>query len=229
MSRDNSRKNRSHGRNIDQDEAQLWAEITNAVDPLDDEQKKIVLKPARSDGKPGAEAAHPRHSSASRPGAADMPGPAQDGNKSAGRLSDEPFDRRNMRKIGSGQISIDDRIDLHGMRQSEAFQTLKNFLIDAQAAHCRTVLVITGKRNRRAQARGAELAQLARSSGCGARLFDIACAAWRRGCALRQIAARAGLTRILLGPVDKIRERSATGQRLSQGRRYAAVHKPRRW
>ncbi len=49
------------------------------------------------------------------------------------------------RKLRRGQMSIDARIDLHGMRQDEARSALVRF-IDARLRHGdRTVLVITGK------------------------------------------------------------------------------------
>jgi DNA-nicking Smr family endonuclease len=55
------------------------------------------------------------------------------------------FDRRAVRQIASGKVSIDARLDLHGMRQRDAHARLRAFLLDAQARGCRTVLVITGK------------------------------------------------------------------------------------
>jgi DNA-nicking Smr family endonuclease len=53
--------------------------------------------------------------------------------------------RRGARKIASGRVEIDARIDLHGMRQSEAHAALRRFLMSCRADGCRTVLVITGK------------------------------------------------------------------------------------
>ncbi len=58
-------------------------------------------------------------------------------------LSD--FDKRKARKLGSGQIAIDARIDLHGLRQSEAHAALRRFLYSAYSQGHRWVLVITGK------------------------------------------------------------------------------------
>jgi len=55
------------------------------------------------------------------------------------------FDRRTARRIGSGQIEIDARLDLHGLRQREAHAALLRFLRSAQARGDRIVLVITGK------------------------------------------------------------------------------------
>ena len=54
-------------------------------------------------------------------------------------------DRRKVRQIASGKITIDAKIDLHGDRQRDARTRVRGFLIDAQARGCRTVLVVTGK------------------------------------------------------------------------------------
>lgn len=55
------------------------------------------------------------------------------------------FDRKAVRRIRSGRIEIEARIDLHGMRQDEAHSTLRSFLLGCQSRGIRWVLVITGK------------------------------------------------------------------------------------
>ncbi|MGI9388123.1 MAG: Smr/MutS family protein [Methyloligellaceae bacterium] len=55
------------------------------------------------------------------------------------------FDRRQLRQIASGREDIEARLDLHGLRQREAYQALRAFLFSAQSAGKRIVLVITGK------------------------------------------------------------------------------------
>jgi DNA-nicking Smr family endonuclease len=55
------------------------------------------------------------------------------------------FDRKKVRKIRSGQVDIEARIDLHGMRQDEAHVALVRFLHRCQNKGQRWVLVITGK------------------------------------------------------------------------------------
>jgi len=54
-------------------------------------------------------------------------------------------DRAMKRKLGRGQAEIDARLDLHGKTQAAAHQILRSFLLNAQARHHRTVLIITGK------------------------------------------------------------------------------------
>lgn len=55
------------------------------------------------------------------------------------------FDRKAVRRIRSGRIEIEARIDLHGMRQDQACSTLRSFLHGCHARGIRWVLVITGK------------------------------------------------------------------------------------
>lgn len=55
------------------------------------------------------------------------------------------FERRKGRRIAAGKISIDARLDLHGLRQSDAHNRLRRFLHDCTADGMSTVLVITGK------------------------------------------------------------------------------------
>lgn len=56
-----------------------------------------------------------------------------------------PLARREARRIARDPESIDARLDLHGMRQREAYPALKGFLRASQARGHRLVLVITGK------------------------------------------------------------------------------------
>ena len=56
-----------------------------------------------------------------------------------------PIERPVRRKIGRGRIALNDRIDLHGMRQDAAHDALLGFLRYAQGSGFRHVLVITGR------------------------------------------------------------------------------------
>ncbi len=55
------------------------------------------------------------------------------------------LERKKTRKVSSGRVEIEGRIDLHGMRQSEAHAALTRFLHRSYASGKRWVLVITGK------------------------------------------------------------------------------------
>jgi len=56
-----------------------------------------------------------------------------------------PLDRRLKQRVARGRQSIDARIDLHGMTQSEAHAALLAFLRRAQGNGARMALVVTGK------------------------------------------------------------------------------------
>ncbi|MDX2258687.1 MAG: Smr/MutS family protein [Hyphomicrobiaceae bacterium] len=81
---------------------------------------------------------------ARQPVAAPRPNPKPQSRPSAPPdLSD--FEPRNARRLRSGRVEIEARIDLHGMRQNEAHAALVRFLSQAYGRGQRWVLVITGK------------------------------------------------------------------------------------
>lgn len=61
----------------------------------------------------------------------------------------ESFNQRDARNISSGKQTIDAAIDLHGLTQAQAETALKTFLKRAHLDNKKTVLVITGKGQRR--------------------------------------------------------------------------------
>jgi DNA-nicking Smr family endonuclease len=133
------------------DEAALWEVVTEQVHPL------RRAKPMRvTDTAPSDPANEPR--SAPRRVPADpvpAPTPAPRWQKLPGGSTPRPakiapqpvpaFDRKHVKKIVAGRIEIEGRLDLHGLRESEAHMRLRGFLRQAQAMGKRTVLVITGK------------------------------------------------------------------------------------
>lgn len=66
------------------------------------------------------------------------------------------LDAATQRRLRRGRMEVEGRIDLHGMRQSEALGVLARFLAQSQAAGRRCVLVITGKGGRLADNGDAE-------------------------------------------------------------------------
>lgn len=58
------------------------------------------------------------------------------------------IDQKAVRRLGNGRVAIDARVDLHGLRQSEAHGALRRFLFTAVSKGHRMVLVITGKGSR---------------------------------------------------------------------------------
>lgn len=55
------------------------------------------------------------------------------------------LDKKSAQRVRRGQIRPDARLDLHGMRRSEAHPALTNFILNSASRGCRVVLVITGK------------------------------------------------------------------------------------
>lgn len=55
------------------------------------------------------------------------------------------LDDRTKRRLVRGSVSIDERLDLHGMTQEAAHSALRHFLVGARIRGARIVLVITGK------------------------------------------------------------------------------------
>ncbi|MCB1514752.1 MAG: Smr/MutS family protein [Hyphomicrobiaceae bacterium] len=109
----------------------------NAADPVSRLESRLRSEIAHSEPSPGtAEYAK----SAARGAPPPQPHPTR---QRTPPLAD--FDRKAVRRIRSGRIEIEARIDLHGMRQDEAHGALRAFLHGCQGRGLRWVLVITGK------------------------------------------------------------------------------------
>ena len=125
------------GRPITSEEASLWEHATRtlvrvkakprvsiALDPQGREQSSAGTSPQKS---------KPRHQQIPPERIA------------APRAAPEALDRRQLRRIAAGKTDLDGRIDLHGLRQAEAYARVRAFLESAYAGGLKTVLVITGK------------------------------------------------------------------------------------
>lgn len=129
---------RDRRRRLTAEERALWSTVTRSVVPLcrppaeseSAEAEAALLAPA-----PRSEVAEPKPT----PKASSVPPPAPP-------LA--PLDRRTRQRLVRAKATIDARIDLHGLKQSEAHAALRRFLRTAQADGARIVLVITGKGGR---------------------------------------------------------------------------------
>lgn len=135
------------------DELDLWRYTMRAVKPLRKAKQRVpdvgapaepqpkprppVIKhpppPSPPPSPPKVSSGKPVPAKASKPATPKSPPPLV------------PIERRKARKIARGHVEIDDRIDLHGLRQVDAERRLRAFLLSARAHGLRTVLVITGK------------------------------------------------------------------------------------
>lgn len=135
---------RSRKRFLSEEEIELWAQVTRHDEPLARE------RPLALNGNASASAVLPEKKPASPapPGkptshAAKPAIPAK--SKPASPPQHAPFDPRVSKRIARGRREIDARLDLHGLRQQDAYVALRRFLARCQANGHRHVLIITGK------------------------------------------------------------------------------------
>jgi DNA-nicking Smr family endonuclease len=135
------------GRAVAPDEAELWSRLAGTLDKVKSKPRVTSHSGETRTSPPAPQASQdvpatlPASPKGAQPQKAPLgpPAPAQRAPPLA------VPDRRELRQIASGKISIDARLDLHGARQRDARTRLRGFLLDAQARGHRTVLVITGK------------------------------------------------------------------------------------
>jgi len=135
-------KSGQDGRTIAPDEADLWHRLAGSVDKV--KNKPRVTPHAES----GAPKSPPRIVAEAPKAPAGAPPPPKTSSPPAPPRRAAPlaeFDRRAARQVASGKITIDARLDLHGVRRRDAHAQLHAFLRASQEQGCKTVLVITGK------------------------------------------------------------------------------------
>ncbi len=137
-------RGRKH-RHVTQEEWRLWKAVTQEITPLEaarlfgdeddevpaakqppDPPKPLVKVKAPPPVKPEWSAKTPARIKPANP-------PLDD------------FEIRRARRLGSGRLPIEARLDLHGLRQEEAHTELVRFLLAAQGNGLKHVKVITGK------------------------------------------------------------------------------------
>ncbi len=113
------------------DDENLWAFVTQDVEPLRHKNTVVASGSGRKTAVPLKTA---------RPLTAD---------KAAAPIVDAPghreVDRRTAQKLKKGRYPVDVTVDLHGLTQEAAYKRIHSVLIAAHARQQRCVLVITGK------------------------------------------------------------------------------------
>jgi len=150
-------------RHLSEDDEVLWTHTARTLEPLKRAKSRVHTATEALEAMM-AEAAGQRHiledGSAPAPARRPHQQPVHRAHLTAPVPAKAPplndFDKRKARKLGAGQISIDARIDLHGMRQHEAHIALRRFLFSAYSQGHRWVLVITGKGARQSRERDNE-------------------------------------------------------------------------
>jgi DNA-nicking Smr family endonuclease len=113
----------------------LWRRLTEGVKPLKGRKAKPPPPAPAAKQQPAAPAPPRPRAPAKR---APAPPPLESG-VTAG------IDRRTAARFRRGQLAIDARLDLHGLRQDAAYAALSRFLDRAVAEGSRMLLVVTGK------------------------------------------------------------------------------------
>lgn len=133
---------------LSEEDMALWQHTTQTMRPFHGRDKRIM--PVGFDESPFEPHGQRKDLPRDKPAVSPAPPPAvpaarrhQQTGKHLPSLAD--IDARKARKIRSGRIDIEAKLDLHGMRQTEAHSALRAFLFRAQARRFKWVLVITGK------------------------------------------------------------------------------------
>lgn len=129
-------------RSLREEEKALWQRVTRTVLPL--------LPPPATAREPSPAPPKDPSKAASLSAKGQDKKPAKENKlpaniKSAQDKLPNDIDWKTRRRIVRGKATIDGRIDLHGMTQEEAHQSLNRFIEASSATGRRVVLVITGK------------------------------------------------------------------------------------
>lgn len=132
-------------RKLSREDRDLWRHVIRGVSPID-AKGRVPSRTAPEVPEPAA-SKMPVPAASQRVAAPPAPAPRPKTRKAAQPAPPVPaeLDRRKLRRIASGRERIEARLDLHGMRQSEAHVALRGFLLRCFQDGLRRVLVITGK------------------------------------------------------------------------------------
>ncbi len=184
---------RRRERNLTSDEVALWTQVARTVRPFERALEKRWQPPesmaALLDGAAPASSAAP--AVAARPSRKPPRANKEDAAREqaaqqtavASRAPDVPpartlpplvaLERRTLTALRRGQQPLEAVIDLHGLRQSDAHDRLRSFLISEQHRGARLVLVITGKGGGGASVGGDERGVLKRAVPHWLRMADL--------------------------------------------------------
>jgi DNA-nicking Smr family endonuclease len=137
------------GRQVTEDEADLWRQLAHSIDKVK-AKPRVATHGGTADASGGASglAASPVEQgkrARQRPAAAAAALPAAPAARAPQPPPPADFDRRTLRQVAAGKVTIDGVLDLHGLHQDAAYARLRAFLVSSQAQGHRMVLVITGK------------------------------------------------------------------------------------
>jgi DNA-nicking Smr family endonuclease len=137
-------KGRSRNRFLSREELELWARVTRHDEPLERARPSSLNEAAPAKTLEAAPIPVPAGKTTRAASPSSPPFKPAKPRPVAGPPH-APFDPRESKRIARGRREIDARLDLHGLRQQDAYAALRRFLANAQAEGHRHVLVITGK------------------------------------------------------------------------------------
>lgn len=137
-------------RGLSEEERLLWQKVAESVEPLWRDRHRAAKPEAAAElpaAAPPPEAA-PSPAGMTVPAADSSPTPTPA--KPAKPVKVGPpalahMDSKTKRRIARGAMPLEERIDLHGLTQADAYSALRSFIAGARARGARLVLVITGK------------------------------------------------------------------------------------
>lgn len=132
---------------LSQEERALWEHTARSLEPIKGKKGRVHATLEDAGDEPGPSKRETAKTAAQKKPPAAPPAPSPRVTVTLAPPAPAPItlERRKARKLSSGRIEIEGRIDLHGMRQSEAHDALRRFLKRSYADGKRWVLVITGK------------------------------------------------------------------------------------
>lgn len=133
-------------RHLSKEDEAIWESTAETLKPLKRAKARVHHVPDVAPRERATEAARHRAPEAEWAAANKMDRPSAIPRSEAKHAPPlNTFDRKAARRLRGGHIEIEARVDLHGMRQSEAHAALQRFLMSSYARGLRWVLVITGK------------------------------------------------------------------------------------
>ena len=130
----------------DKDGSAAWSRVQADATPLTAAQRNRHTGLAEKTGKAAKKPAPSGSPRPASPATAKSTGPAKASAKPAPKLPPKPhIEQKAKRRLGRGTISLDGRLDLHGMTAMEARAALLGFITHHVGRGHVWVLVITGK------------------------------------------------------------------------------------
>ncbi len=121
----------------------MWAAFSSKITPLSEAERNWSISSPKKSYSGDSKKTAPQH----RPHTFPSPQLDQRNNSNPPMQHGhaDGLDRASRKRMRRGQVTIEARLDLHGMIQTEAHRSLTGFLERAYLSGKRSVLVITGK------------------------------------------------------------------------------------